>query len=64
MAFNFSRYTKIYQKLVRPDVAQAFPRHVFVREPNYPSFLDYSMEAYIPKRYIRVNIERVYSSPP
>ena len=37
MSIQFSRYSKIYSKLVRPDVAQLFPRHVFVREPNAPS---------------------------
>ncbi len=34
MALLASRYSKIYAKLSRPDVAQNFPRHVFNREPN------------------------------
>lgn len=34
MALLASRYSKIYAKLNRPDVAQNFPRHVFQREPN------------------------------
>lgn len=34
MALHFTRYSKIYSQLARPDVAQSFPRHVFVREPN------------------------------
>lgn len=34
MASISSRYTKIYSKLNRPNVAQYFPRHVFMREPN------------------------------
>ena len=34
MAYNFSRYSKIYKNICRPDVAQTFPRHVFLREPN------------------------------
>jgi hypothetical protein len=34
MALHFSRYSRIYSQLSRPDVAQAFPRHVFTREPN------------------------------
>lgn len=34
MALLASRYSKIYAKLNRPDVAQNFPRHVFMREPN------------------------------
>lgn len=34
MALLASRYSKIYAKLSRPDVAQNFPRHVFMREPN------------------------------
>lgn len=34
MAFLASRYSKIYSKLSRPNVAQLFPRHVFLREPN------------------------------
>ena len=37
MSIQFSRYSKIYSKLARPDVAQLFPRHVFLREPNAPS---------------------------
>ena len=36
MAFNYSRYSKIYKSICRPDIAQAFPRHVFLREPNLP----------------------------
>ncbi len=34
MALHFSRYSKIYSQLTRPDVVQSFPRHVFMREPN------------------------------
>ena len=34
MALLASRFSKIYSKLNRPDVAQNFPRHVFNREPN------------------------------
>lgn len=34
MALLSSRYSKIYARLSRPDVAQNFPRHVFIREPN------------------------------
>jgi hypothetical protein len=37
MALHLSRYSKIYSKIHRPDVAQAFPRNVFLREPNTPS---------------------------
>ena len=40
MSLHFSRYSKIYSRLARPDVAQYFPRHVFVREPNIPSRKD------------------------
>jgi hypothetical protein len=36
MALSYSRYSKIYQRIGRPDLAQAFPRHVFLREANYP----------------------------
>lgn len=39
MALLASRYSKIYSKLTRPDVAQNFPRHVFMREPNKISML-------------------------
>ena len=38
MALRISRYSKIYLQMARPDVAQDFPRHVFVREPNKPSY--------------------------
>ncbi len=34
MALSISRYSKAYQRLTKPDVAQHFPRHVFKREPN------------------------------
>jgi hypothetical protein len=34
MALLASRYSKLYARLSRPDVAQNFPRHVFIREPN------------------------------
>jgi hypothetical protein len=37
MSLIYSRYSRLYQKLARPDVAQVFPRHVFIREPNNPS---------------------------
>ncbi len=37
MSIHFSRYSKIYSKLAKPDVAQYFPRHVFQREPNSAS---------------------------
>lgn len=37
MSLHLSRYTKIYSRLARPDVAHSFPRHVFQREPNAPS---------------------------
>ena len=35
MSIQFSRYSKLYAKLPRPDLAQSFPRNVFQREPNY-----------------------------
>lgn len=34
MSLGISRYNSIYRKLARSDVAQNFPRHVFVREAN------------------------------
>ncbi len=37
MSIHFSRYTKMYSKLPRPDVSYSFPRLVFQREPNSPS---------------------------
>ena len=39
MASITSRYSKIYSKINRPDVAQNFPRHVFQREPNKISMM-------------------------
>ena len=35
MTSNFSRLTKSYLSLHRPDVAKFFPRNVFVREANH-----------------------------
>lgn len=40
MSLHFSRYSKIYSRIAHPDVAQYFPRHVFMREPNMPSRID------------------------
>ncbi len=37
MSIHFSRYSKMYSKLPRPDVAHSFPRLVFQREPNAAS---------------------------
>lgn len=38
MALRASRYSKLYLQLAKPDVAHHFPRNVFVREPNKPSW--------------------------
>jgi len=40
MALRTSRYSKIYLQLARPDVAQSFPRNIFIREPNKSSYLE------------------------
>jgi hypothetical protein len=50
MAFNISRYTHIYRGILRPDVAQTFPRHVFVREPNSINPLNYNLKEYYVKQ--------------
>lgn len=34
MTSNFSRLTKSYLSLHRPDVAKFFPKNIFIREPN------------------------------
>ena len=34
MANNFNRYKIIYEKMVRPNNASNFPKHVFVRSAN------------------------------
>ena len=34
MSSNVTRFTKQYLNFSRTDVAQSFPRHVFLREPN------------------------------
>lgn len=40
MALRISRYSQIYAKLAQPDVAHAFPRNVFLREPNKTNYKD------------------------
>ncbi len=50
MAFNISRYTNIYRGMLRPDLAQNFPRRVFLREPNYPNPNDNIMNGYLTKQ--------------
>jgi hypothetical protein len=37
MANNFNRYRNIYEKMVRPNNASNFPRHVFIRAANFQS---------------------------
>lgn len=48
MSLSFSRLSRNYLKMARPDVAQTFPRHVFLREPNHPSrFLTGTSELHV-----------------
>ena len=50
MAFSFSRYTNIYRGILRPDVAQNFPRHIFLRNPNNVNPLNYNIREYYVKQ--------------
>lgn len=48
MSIQFSRYSKLYSRLPKPDLAQNFPRNVFQREPNYPAHpSEYSSNLYV-----------------
>ena len=61
MALLSSRYSKIYSKLTRPDVAQNFPRHVFIREPNKTSLLNSGNTKIVVKQYVIIFISQNYS---
>lgn len=34
MTSNITRFSKLYLNIARTDIANSFPKNVFVREPN------------------------------
>lgn len=49
MANRINRYKTLYERMIRPDNASVFPRHVFVRAANlHASLYDRVGDRYLP----------------